>query len=526
MTTDIDVDLADLTPEEQEAWKSTQIELDPYSQEFIDALIDRLLVFAEELSDHKFFGYQRPFAARFMESVIINDGATITALFSRQSGKTETVAATVATLMIMLPRLAKVEPFNEWLEPFKKGVWVGAFAPVDDMAKTLFSRIVAMLTSERAQQILLDPSIDERVKGRGSEVVLERCGSIVRRQTAHPRAAIEGKTYHIALLDEAQVADQRVVDKSIRPMLAFNHGTFIMTGTPTYEKGVFYREIQTNKRDALRRGHRVNHFEADYREVSKWNSKYDKSVKGDMRRMGYDSDEFKLSYRLMWLLGQGMFTTSERLTELGDKSMKLVKNYYESPIVIGIDPGRKIDSTIVTAVFVNWDRPDEYGYYDCRILNWLDLQGMDWENQYHRIVEFISRYNVWAVGVDAGGMGDVIIDRLRKLLPHVNILDVSSQRSDQSVRWKYLREMLDRGRIGWPSHASITNNKTYKNFIQQMSDLQVKFEGPYMLAEAPKEAHAHDDYCDSLAIALSIIPTSEVESIEVSNNPFYDRRRS
>jgi hypothetical protein len=59
-----------------------------------------------------------------------------------------------------------------------------------------------------------------------------------------------------------------------------------------------------------------------------------------------------------------------------------------------------------------------------------------------------------------------------------------------------------------------------------MSDLQVKFEGPYMLAEAPKEANAHDDYCDSLAIALSVIPESVDEEIESSNNVFYDRRRS
>lgn len=526
MTDEYDIDLADLTPEELEAYTTTKVELDPHSQEFVTALVERLLIFADELSGHPLYGYQRPFAARIMESVIINDGATVTALFSRQSGKTETVSATIATLMIMLPRLAKVEPYNEWLEPFKEGVWVGAFAPVDDMAKTLFSRIVSMLTSERAQAIMLDPAIDERIKGRGSEIKLERCGSLVRRQTAHPRANIEGKTYHIALLDESQVADQKVVDKSISPMLASTNGTFVMTGTPSYEKGVFYRQIQLNKRGALKRGARIDHYEADWREVSKWNSRYEKAVKRDMIKMGHDSDEFKLSYRLMWLLEQGMFTTSERLEELGDKSMQTVKAYYETPVVIGIDPARKVDSTIVTVMFVDWEHPDEYGYYNVRVLNWLDLQGLDWEAQYHRIVEFVSKYNVWAIGVDEGGMGDIFISRLRVLLPHVNIVNVSSQRPQQSERWKYLREMLDRGKLGWPAHAKVRSLRTYRNFVQQMGELQVKFEGPYMLAEAPKEINAHDDYCDSLAIALSIIPESVQEEIQISNNPFYDRRRS
>lgn len=521
-----DIDLEELTAEELEAHNKTTINLDPRSQAQVDALVERLLLFADELSGNTLYGYQRPFAARLMESVIINDGATVTALFSRQSGKTETVAATVATLMIMLPRLAKVPPFTDLLEDFKRGVWVGAFAPVDDMAKTLYSRIVSMFESEHAKEILSDPSIDEKVKGRGAEMKLEKCGSLVRRQTAHPRANIEGKTYHIALLDESQVAEQKVVDKSIRPMLASTNGTFCMTGTPTYEKGIFYKYIQQNKRASTKRGARINHFEADYREVSKWNKRYEKAVAGDMLRMGYDSDEFKLSYRLMWLLEQGMFTTSERLDELGDKSMQVVKTYYTSPIIIGIDPARKIDSTVVTAVFVDWDHQDEYGYYNCRILNWLDLQGHDWETQYHRIVEFVSKYNVWAIGVDAGGMGDIFISRLRVLLPHIEIVDVSSQRPQQSERWKYLRELLDRGRIGWPSHAKTRNLRTYRNFIQQMSDLQVKFEGPYMLAEAPKEANAHDDYCDSLAIALSVIPTNLNEEVEISSNPFYDRKRS
>jgi len=524
MTTEIELD--ELTAEELDAINKTRIDLDPHSKAFVDALVERLLIFADELSGHPLYGYQRPFAARLIESVIINDGATVTALFSRQSGKTETVAATVATLMIMLPRLAKVEPFNEWLDDFKEGVWVGAFAPVDDMAKTLFSRIVSMLTSERAQAILLDPAIDEKVKGRGSEIKLEKCGSLVRRQTAHPRANIEGKTYHIALLDEAQVADQKVVDKSIRPMLASTNGSFVMTGTPTYEKGVFHREITHNKRNGTKRGARINHFEADYREVSRWNQRYEKAVAGDMLRMGFDSDEFKLSYRLIWLLEQGMFTTSERLDELGDKSMETVKSYYTTPIIIGIDPARKIDSTIVTAMFVDWERRDEFGYYHTRILNWLDLQGQGWEAQYHRIVEFVSKYNVWAIGVDSGGMGDLFISRLEVLLPHITIVDVSSQRPAQSDRWKYLREVIDRGKISWPAHAKTRNLRTYRNFVQQMSDLQVKFEGPYMLAEAPKEANAHDDYCDSLSIALSVIPESIQEEVSISNNPFYDRRRS
>lgn len=79
--------------------------------------------------------YQKPTARRIFESLIIDDGALITAVFSRQSGKSELVADVVVTAMIFLPKLAKV--FPDWLEKFKDGLWVGAMAPVDKQAKTL-----------------------------------------------------------------------------------------------------------------------------------------------------------------------------------------------------------------------------------------------------------------------------------------------------------------------------------------------------------------------------------------------------
>ena len=73
----------------------------------------------------------------------------------------------------------------------------------------------------------------------------------------------------------------------------------------------------------------------------------------------------------------------------------VVHAWANSPVVVGIDPARKQDKTVVTVVWVDWDHPDELGYYHHRILNWLDLEGVDWEEQYYRIVEFLSNYNVW-----------------------------------------------------------------------------------------------------------------------------------
>ena len=54
-----------------------------------------------------------------------------------------------------------------------------------------------------------------------------------------------------------------------------------------------------------------------------------------------------------------------------------------------------------------------------------------------------------------------------------------------------------------------------------MTDLETKFTGPNFLAKAPDEAHAHDDYADSLAIACSLTIDMTMPQVEVSSNVFF-----
>jgi hypothetical protein len=516
----------ELTEEEREARSNTEVVLTETSQAWVNSLVDKCIIICNELSGHPLRPYQEPFARRMFESLIVGDGHLITALFSRQSGKSETVANVVATVMLMFPRFARI--FPEMLGKYKDGVLVGAFAPVDEQADTLFGRIVARLTSDRAEAIMADPDIRETVTARGRVIKLNNCKSECRKTTAHPRASIEGRTYHLILIDECQGADAMVVDKSIMPMGTATGATKVFTGTPARNKGVFYREIQNNKRAWNRKGrNKCNHFEADWKLVGKYDSIYLKSAQKEMLRLGIDSDEFKLSYRLVWLLEQGMYTTAARLEELGDTSMQsLVHAWHKTPVVVGIDCGRKQDKTIVTVVFVDWDHPDQFGYYHHRVLSWLDLEGVDWEEQYYRIVEYLRNYKIWKVGVDTNGLGDVVVNRLRHLMPDLEIEDLGSGPAEQSARWKHLKELMDRGMLIWPQGSKVRQLKVWRRFTQEMGDLEVEFKGPNMMGKAPNERNAHDDYPDSLSMACILTTTQEdEETIEVQQNFLYQRNR-
>ena len=498
--------------------------LNPESSEFVSRLTDKVWTFVVLFSGVEMFPYQEAFGRRIIESVLSSDGATITAELSRQSGKTEVVANVAAALMVLLPRLAEMFPEFEPLQKFARGVMIGCFAPVEQQVETLFGRVVDRLTSERALEMMADPDIDDVPRAGSRRVRLKKCGSFCAMQTANPRAKIESKSYHIIFVDECQSVDEYVLNKSITPMGAFYLATMVMTGTPSTEKGVFYKTIQHNKRQALRRGARKDSFHYDWKYCAKSNRNYAAYIRGEAMRMGEDSDEFRMNYSLHWLLERGMLITENRMDELGDPSMQMLPSWWKSPLIAGIDFARKMDSTVVTICWVDWDRPDELGLYDHRILNWLEIHGEEWEEQYFRICDFLSNYSVVAIGVDAQGIGDVAADRLKRLLPHIQIEPLSSQIGDQSARWKHLQQLLQRGLLSWPAHPRARRNKTWRRFYQEMIDVEKKYQGAHLVVAAPDEAGVHDDYVDSLACATVMSQAFMVPGVEVMTTPWSQYR--
>jgi len=515
-----------LTEEEQLELPDEEVEeLDETSAEFLDNLVKRLLVFTEEFCDVTFFPYQVPIAYRIIESIVLGDGEELTVVATRQSGKSEVLSAVLGAMMVILPKLSPIYP--TWLGKFSKGFWVGVFAPTEEQAETVFGRIVTKLTSDHALDFLLDPEIDDKAssggtRGRGRIITLKHSGSLCRMQTCNPKAKIESKTYHFVLIDEAQEADEFMINKSIKPMLAFNNGSICLTGTATRNKCYFYKAIQFNKRRSVSgRKIRPAHFEYDYKTASKYNDNYGKFIAKEKLRIGEDSDEFQMSYCNKWILEKGMFVTEERMDRLYDSSMGLVKQWWRTPVVVGIDVARANDSTVVTVLWVDWDHPDPFGFYEHRILNWLEINNEEWETQYFEIIDFIRNYDVLRMGVDAQGVGGAVAERLQVLLPDIEVLAVSSDSKAQNERWVHLTELIQREQLIIPGHSKARRTRTWKRFNQQMADLEKVYKGPYMLAAAPNEKGAFDDYADSLAIACHMTVQDTMPQIMVAENPFF-----
>jgi hypothetical protein len=54
-----------------------------------------------------------------------------------------------------------------------------------------------------------------------------------------------------------------------------------------------------------------------------------------------------------------------------------------------------------------------------------------------------------------------------------------------------------------------------------MSDLEKVYKGPYLLASAPEEKGAFDDYPDSLALACSMTVFETMPEVQVGMSPFF-----
>lgn len=345
--------------------------------------------------------------------------------------------------------------------------------------------------------------------------------------------ASESHTYVAGgpLVGNCQGADESMILKSIVPMLSWYKGSLILAGTATREKCYFYKAIQINKRaDANRRGHkRQLHHEYNWKQAAKYNENYAGSIEIAKVTMGEDSDEFRMSFKNEWLLEKGMFVTDERLDRMYEPSLQLVHEYWNSPVVVGIDVARSNDSTIVTIIFVDWDHPDGLGFYRHVVLDWLEINNVEWEDQYFQIVDFLRHYDVLRVGVDAQGVGGAVAERLALLLPRyfpsIEVISVSSDAKAQHERWVHLTQLIQRDLLTLPGHSKAKRTRRWVKFNQQMSDLERVQRGPYMLAAAPDERGAFDDYPDSLAIGCAMTIEDTASTVTVVDNMFYSRSR-
>ena len=507
-------------------------------------LVNMIYNFCEIYSGKVMYAYQTQFSKRIIRSVLENDGAEITALFSRQSGKTETIAITVGGLMIILPEMAKMPMFadDQRLSMFKDGFWVGIFAPSQRQAQITYNRMKSRLQCKESIAVLEDPDFRlEFTTSNGQTVALSN-GSFCTAISASDGSNIEGESFKFIICEECQDISNYKIRKSIHPMGAAYNATICKIGTATTFKGDFYEAINRNKKEYQEGKIRIrNHFEYNYKVVMKYNPKYAKYIEREKRSLGEQSDEFRMSYNLEWIISRGMFVSIDKLEKTcGDKFLNRVESDYVATHVAGIDVGggsaknkNEADSTIITIVEVDWNNPvlmesstDEetgedivYLAYNTYIKDWKEIkpeEAEDYEVQYQMIMEYLKNFNVAKIVIDATREAS-LGQRIRANVRSEVILFTFSTVSKSEI-YKHLQTEISTGRARFPMGEETQNSVEYKKFIQQLGDLQKGYSGSNLVVSHPQERGAHDDYPDSWALSVwGAKDAGQVDNTETQN---------
>lgn len=467
----------------------------------LEDIINKIVFFCEQTNNIILYPYQKKFAKKLIESILLNNGMELTCLWARQIGKSETIATVVTGLLIILPTLAKT---MKNLKVYERGFWIGLFAPTVEQCLTTFERVKNKIESHDVELIMEDPEVDVRVKESRKQILLTN-GSILKYQTAAIQTKVESKSYHLVILEECQDIADIKIRKSISPMLAAYNGIMVKIGTSSGSLCDFYRSVERNKID-----YPLYHFEYDYKVGEQYNPLYKKYIKNEIDRIGETSDEFRMSYCLHWLMEYKKFVTEKDVIIMRDKNLKLTKSE-KNACVAGLDLAKGFDSTVLVIAKLNNINNDEN--YVKEVVAVLELKNENYEDQFQIIKDFISNYNVKSLIIDATGMGEIATDRLKYLLPHVNIEAFNFSVNSKSELFRYFYNEIRCERVKYPHQ----NCNEINNLEKQLLDLKKEYKGGYMIVKHPEYRNAHDDYVISLALAvwgarMDILPEIEFEN--------------
>lgn len=447
-----------------------------------------------------FYPYQEAVSDRILEALLQNLQLTANATeeeikklklveipieFSRQSGKTTAIVYTVEFILT-------------WLSVyFGRQIHIGIFAPQIEQAKTDFDRLKVAL--RRIKDMIVVDEITEKIikEQENAKTLVLPDGSSCYIAPVTKTSRPESKTLDLMIFEEAQDMDDKIVQESIWPIGATTNAPRIYVGTAGTKICYFYRLGQSGKAIRLY----FDDIVAQRREVYNQTKEskhliYEQTVLQEIELRGKDSDEIQRPYFGKWLIGTGQFTTEKDIEALVDEARSRPTwqhNKYEC--FAGVDTAKHPDSTVVTVIRYNTDLKKK------ELLNWLELRGDNYQDQFDIIIDFLKNYRITALAIDSTGQGDFMPDLFEKNTQwqdeNSGLIRVKFSAVSKDMIYKNLKTSIKELLTSLPK----LDIKQAGRFKEQMLDLQQEWKGQLLSVHHPDDPNAHDDYPDSWALA-------------------------
>lgn len=454
------------------------------------------------LHNVEFYEYQNYVARKIFDAVIQNmrltSGASIEEVkklklvevpieFSRQAGKTTDIVHIIEFIMIYFTK------------EFGRPIRIGIFAPQREQAKTDFDRLKAALRKSFSITIESAPAdnVDIAKEESNAKTIVLPNGSSCYVFPVTKSSKPESKTLDLIVFEESQDLDDRIIKEQIFPMGASTNAPRVFIGTAGTQICYFYRLGQSGSALKLYFEDIAKQRREQYeRDGNALHLVYEQTVRQEIEKAGLDSDEIQRPYFGKWLIGTGQFVTQEALEALVNPERER-RTFHEKKhdCYVGIDTAKHPDSTIVTVVRYNPETKKK------ELLNWLELRGENYQNQFDIINEFLKNYKVVSIAIDSTGQGDFMPDMFES---HTEWTDENSglyrikfSAVSKDMMYKNLKVSISELLTELPQLGT----KEAVKFKQQMLDLQQEYKGQLLSCHHPDTPDAHDDYCDSWALA-------------------------
>lgn len=403
--------------------------------------------------------------------------------FSRQAGKTTTVVHVIEFIMIFFPEL------------FKRPVKIGIFAPQHEQAKTDFDRLKNALMKSTDLTIVDEAGANQAKEESNAKTIVIPNGSSCYIFPVTKTSKPESKTLDLIVFEESQDLADQIVKEQIWPMGKFTNAPRVYIGTAGTQICHFYRLVQSNAALVLDFDKIAEQKEQLYdRTGDSIHLIYVQSIREEILKFGRDSDEIRRPYFLEWLIGTGQFATAEDIDKLySDRGRTHHEKQHEC--YAGVDTAKNPDSTVVTVIRDN----KETGKRE--LINWLELRGENYKNQFDIIYDFLKRYNIRGIALDSTGQGDFMPDMFEAESEwrdeNSGLFRVKFSAVSKDNLYKNLKVVIKELLTTLPK----ADTKEAEKFRQQMLDLQQEYKGQLLSVHHPDDPNAHDDYPDSWALA-------------------------
>lgn len=418
-----------------------------------------------------------------VDSVLNGRGLTFTVVMARQAGKNELSAQ--IELFLLLKNARRQTDAIKAAPTFKPQCLVSM--------RRLWSHIARAGLSGMAC----------REEGRAVRIGAARALFL----SAEAGSNVVGHTADLLLeVDEAQDVDREKFDREFRPMAATTGATTVYYGTPWDESTLLETAVQHNielqRRDGIRR-----HFTADWTDVARENSDYERYVESERQRLGESHPLFLTQYALKPVPGKGRLFSGAQLAQLQGTHSRQHSAIDGETYVAGLDIGGQTfgetagvhDATVLTVARVI-EAADEGRDPRLEVVEQIALTDVPHDDLLSRLADVLGR--VWRVSrvvVDATGLGETLARLLLRALGGDVVRAYRLTSESKSHIGYELIAAVNSGRL---SVYAADGSAEYAAFWRQAELARVAYRPSRQMNFYVDPADGHDDYLVSLALTV------------------------